>query len=336
MSHANGGIIGMGHYAPNRIVPNSEIEDDLGVESGWIKNRTGINNRRYVEPEQALTDIAMPAAQMAIEEAKKSAGIDLSDIGLTLLATSTPDHLLPPSAPLLNHKLGLSNAGGIDMAGACSGFLYALAMADAYSRAHGTIVLVVAANILSRRINPNERSSRVLFADAAGAVIVAPPVRPDQGVLAADLGTDGSYYDLIKIPAGGSRDPFSSLTSDSEILMSLTDGQTVFTQAVATQISSGLTVLERSKIEAAKTDHWAPHQANIRIIKAAGKGLKIPMDKTLVTLDEYGNSSAATIPFSLSKCRTKYGGNRDYKQGDKILLSAIGAGFVSGSIVYGM
>lgn len=335
MSHANGGIIGMGHYAPNRIVPNSEIEKDMGVDLGWIEGRTGIKNRRYVEPAQALTDIAIPAAQMAIDDARKNAGLELSDIGLTLLATSTPDHLLPPSAPLLNHKLGLQNAGGIDMAGACSGFLYALAMADAYSRAHGTIVLIVAANILSRRINPKERSSRVLFADAAGAMIVAPPANPDQGVLAADLGTDGSYYDLIKIPAGGSRDPFSSLTLESDILMSLTDGRTVFTRAVETQINSGNTVLERSKVTPSQIDHWAPHQANIRIIKAAGKGLQIPMDKTLISLDEYGNSSAATIPFSLSKCRTQHEGDRQYKKGDKILLTAIGAGFVSGSIVYG-
>lgn len=336
MSEVKGGIIGMGHYAPSRIVSNLEIEEDLGVESGWIKSRTGINNRRYAEPEQALTDIAIPAAQMAIEDAKKFAGIELSQIGLTLLATSTPDHLLPPSAPLLNHKLGLKNAGGIDMAGACSGFLYALALADAYSRAHGMIVLIVAANILSRRINPLERSSRVLFADAAGAIIIAPPTRSDQGVLAADLGTDGSYYDLIKIPAGGSRDPFSAMLPESEMLMSLTDGQTVFTQAVATQIESGNVVLERLNNSASDIDHWIPHQANVRIIKAAGRGLKIPMNKTLITLDEYGNSSAATIPFSLSKCRTEYGGDRQYKRGDRILLSAIGAGFVSGSIVYGV
>lgn len=328
MNMNEGGIIGMGHYAPDRIVPNAEIEKDMGVESGWIERRTGIKFRRYAAPEQALTDIVMPAVQMAIDDA----GIERFQIGLTLLATSTPDHLLPPSAPLLNHKMGLKNAGGIDMAGACSGFLYALAMADAYSRVHGTIVLVAAANILSRRINPQERSSRVLFADAAGAVIVAPPTNSQQGVLAADLGTDGSYYDLIKIPSGGSRSPFNVNLPESEVLMSLTDGQTVFTHAVATQVTSGRTVLERAKIDVANINHWIPHQANIRIIKATGKDLKIPMEKTLITLDEFGNSSAATIPFSLSKCKIQ----RKYKKGDKILLSAIGAGFVSGSIVYGL
>ncbi|KZL23643.1 beta-ketoacyl-ACP synthase III [Pseudovibrio sp. Ad37] len=323
-----GGLIGFGHYAPERRVLNAEIEQDLGLEEGWIERRTGIRERRYVSSDQALTDIALPAAQMAIEDA----GIDPAKIGLTLLATSTPDHLLPPSAPLLVHKLGLPNSGGIDMAGACAGFLYALAMADAYAKAQGIAVLVVAANILSRRINPVERASRVLFADAAGAVVVLPPAHKEQGILAADLASDGAYYDLIKIPGGGSRNPYRPDMAPNEYLMSLQGGQTVFAKAVNTLTDSAMKILGQADIKPSEVDHWAPHQANSRIIQAVGTNLGINADKTLITLGEYGNSSAATIPFSLSKCRE----NRSYKAGDKILLSAIGAGFVSGSLLIGM
>ncbi|GHB16711.1 3-oxoacyl-ACP synthase [Pseudovibrio japonicus] len=323
-----GGLVGFGHYAPKRRVLNAEIEQDLGLEEGWIERRTGIRERRYVSSDQALTDIALPAAQMAIEDAD----IDPATIGLTLLATSTPDHLLPPSAPLLVHKLGLPNSGGIDMAGACAGFLYALAMADAYAKAQGIAVLVVAANILSRRINPQERASRVLFADAAGAVVVMPPTHKGQGILAADLTSDGAHYDLIKIPGGGSRNPYRPDMDPNEYLMSLKGGQTVFARAVTTLTNSGTKILDQAGLSPSDVDHWAPHQANSRIIQAVGTNLSIDPDKALMTLAKYGNSSAATIPFSLSKCRE----NRSYRTGDKLLLSAIGAGFVSGSLLIGM
>ena len=166
-------IIGMGHYAPERIVANAEIESRLGLEPGWIKRRTGIEARRYVSDDQALSDIAVEAGEAAIAGASMSR----ADVGLLLLATSTPDHLLPPTAPLVAHRLRLENAGGIDMAGACAGFIYALTLADSHVRVHGTAVLIIAANILSRRINPAERSSSVLFSDAAGAVLLAPSQR---------------------------------------------------------------------------------------------------------------------------------------------------------------
>jgi 3-oxoacyl-[acyl-carrier-protein] synthase III len=139
-------IIGLGHYAPEKILANAEIEGRLGLEPGWIKRRTGIEARRYAADSEALSDIAIRAGEMALA----SAGIDRRDIGLLLLATSTPDHLLPPTAPLVAHRLGLANAGGIDMAGACAGFIYALTLADSFVRSHQTRVLVIAANILSR------------------------------------------------------------------------------------------------------------------------------------------------------------------------------------------
>lgn len=194
-------IIGFGHAVPQCVVHNAKIENDLGLEAGWIERRTGIRTRYWASEDETLTGLAARAGYMAL----KNANVDLSDIGMVLLATSTPDHLLPPSAPLLAHRLGLHNAGAIDLAGACSGFLYALVMADALVRVQGRAVLVVAANILSRRINPKERASAVMFGDGAGAVVLSPSSKGLCNLISSTLVSDGSHYDLIGIPARGKR-----------------------------------------------------------------------------------------------------------------------------------
>ncbi len=320
-------IIGLGHYAPDRVVANGEIEQRLGLEPGWIERRTGILERRYAADGEALTDMALKAAEMALREA----GIDRSRIALTLLATSTPDHLLPPSAPLLAHRLGLSGAGGIDMAGACAGFLYALVLADAFVRAHGAPVLVVGANILSRRINPAERASCVLFADAAGAVLLAPSKRPGTGVLGAKLATDGGGYDLIKISAGGSRRPYTSDMPIDEMLMTISDGQAVFTQAVDMMVECAREALAQADLAVADLDLFVPHQANARIIAAVARQLGVPEEKTVTTVEQFGNSSAATIPFSLSAA-----GRAALRPGAKVLMCAAGAGLTGGAAVLGL
>lgn len=214
-------IIGLGHYAPEKIVANAEIEGRLGLEPGWIKRRTGIEARRYAADSEALSDTAIKAGEMALE----GAGIDRREIGLLLLATSTPDHLLPPTAPLVAYRLGLANARGIDMAGACAGFIYALTLADSFVRSHQTRVLVIAANILSRRINPADRASSVLFSDAAGAVLLGPSERSDAGLRGAHLAAKGEHYGLISIPGGGSRRPFSKDLDAGEMLMVMSDAR---------------------------------------------------------------------------------------------------------------
>jgi 3-oxoacyl-[acyl-carrier-protein] synthase-3 len=180
---ASSRIAGFGHYVPSRRVENAELETSLGLEPGWIEQRTGIRARHWAGEGDRLSDLAAKAGESALQDA----GLDRGDIALTLLATSTPDHLLPPSAPLLAHRLNLINSGAIDLAGACSGFLYALTLADGFVRTQGRPVLVVAANILSRRINPAERASAVLFADAAGAVVLVPSDNPNAGLLGMDL-----------------------------------------------------------------------------------------------------------------------------------------------------
>ena len=222
-------IAGLGHYAPQTRVANDVIEARLGLEAGWIERRTGIRARRYAGEGEALSDLAVAAGEMALA----NAGIDRKDVALVLLATSTPDHLLPPSAPLVAHRLALPAAGGIDMAGACGGFVYALSLADGFVRTQGAPVLVIAANVLSRRINPADRASSVLFADAAGAALLVPSENPEEGLAGVHLAAKGSRYDLIHIPGGGSRKPFAAIEDPRETLMVISDGQAVFAEAIA-------------------------------------------------------------------------------------------------------
>src|ERR1700734_2982438 len=245
-------IAGLGHYVPERRVENAEIETRLGLEAGWIERRTGIRARRWAAPHQALTDLAVEAGAMAID----NAGIARADVGLTLLATSTPDHLLPPSAPLLSHRLGLPNSGALDLTGACSGFLYALTLADGFVRTQGKPVLIVAANILSRRINPEEQGSAILFADSAGAVLLVPSSSSGSGLLGVDLASDGSHYGLISIPAGGSRRPFTADMDPNELLMTMSNGKSVFSQAVRMMTRCSLRAMEQAGLTAADIDRF--------------------------------------------------------------------------------
>lgn len=326
MSVAGTRIVGFGHHAPERRVPNAEIEQRLGLEAGWIERRTGIKERRYALEGEALTDLAVRAAEMALEKA----GVARSDIQLVLLATSTPDHLLPPSAPLLAHRLGLASAGGIDLAGACAGFLYALALADGFVRTHGAPVLVVAANILSRRINPAERGSCVLFADAAGAVVLAPSDKPRSGVLGVQLAADGSGYDLIQIAAGGSRRPFAPSLPIEDTQMSIADGREVFSRAVDMMVSSSRAALAKARLTTADIDCLVPHQANSRITAAVAQLLGIPAEKVASSIANFGNSSAATIPLTLSLAAAE----GRVGAGSTVLMCAAGAGLTGAAAVF--
>ncbi|HEY8248626.1 MAG TPA: beta-ketoacyl-ACP synthase III [Hyphomicrobium sp.] len=321
-------ILGFGHYAPERRVANAEIEQRLGLDPGWIVRRTGIEERRYAADGEALTDIALPAAEIALAQS----GVDRGAIALTLLATSTPDHLLPPSAPLLAHRLGLSNSGGLDLAGACAGFLYALTLADGFVRTHAASVLVVAANILSRRINPQERGTCILFADAAGAVVVAPSTQAASGVLGAKLAADGSGYGLIQIAAGGSRRPFAADVPIEDTQMTIPDGQAVFARAVELMVASSREALGKAQLSVADIDCLIPHQANGRIIAAVAQQLGVSPEKVVSSIAKFGNSSAATIPLSLSLAA----GEGRMARGQRLLMCAAGAGLTGGAVIYSL
>lgn len=324
-------MAGLGHYAPDRVVSSAALETEMGLAPGWIARRTGIIERRYAGDAEALTDIAMRAGAMALGAACDGSMIARADVALVLLATSTPDHLLPPSAPLLAHKLGLADAGGIDLAGACSGFLYALTLADGFVRTHRRPVLVVAANILSRRINPSDRGSAVLFADAAGAVVLSPSTRPNAGVRGVTLASSGGDYGLIHVPAGGSRRPFAADVPIMDTRMVLADGKAVYAKAVAMMADSARAALAAAGCTAGDIAHFVPHQANARMIGTLRDGLGIGEDRTLSTIAHYGNSSAATIPFTLSH----EAASRHYQPGDPVLMAAAGAGLSGGAVVWG-
>lgn len=321
-------IAGFGHHVPGRKVANAEIEASLGLDAGWIEGRTGIRARYWAEPQDTLSGLAATAGDMALE----AAGIARRDIGLLLLATSTPDHLLPPSAPLVAHRLGLDHAGGVDLAGACAGFIYALTFADGFVRLHNKPALVIAANILSRRINPAERASAVLFADAAGAVVLAPSDDPGQGILGASLAADGGGYGLIQIPAGGSNRPFADELDIAETRMTIADGRAVFAKAVEMMSRCSQEALSAAGLDVGTVSRFVPHQANARIFNAVGKSLGIADDRIVKTIADYGNSSAATIPLSLSIAQR----DEPFRRGDKLLLAAAGAGLTGGALVLGI
>lgn len=321
-------ILGFGHHAPGRKVVNAEIESNLGLEPGWIERRTGIRSRFWATDDDTLSGLATQAGDMALA----NAGINRGDIGLLLLATSTPDHLLPPSAPLVAHQLGLSRAGAVDLTGACAGFIYALMFADGFTRLHGKAALVIAANILSRRINPAERASSVLFADAAGALVIGPCEDPDRGILGASVDSDGSRYGLIQIPAGGSNKPFHGSLDLGETQMTMTDGREVFTKAVDMMTACSQDALAAAKMQPQDIDWFVPHQANARILDAVGRNLGIADQAIVKTIADYGNSSAATIPLSLSLANQL----EPFREGEKILLTAAGAGLSGGALVVGI
>jgi 3-oxoacyl-[acyl-carrier-protein] synthase-3 len=222
------------------------------------------------------------------------------------------------------------NAGGIDTAGACAGFIYALTLADGFVRSHDIPVLVIAANILSRRINPDERASSVLFADGAGAVLLAPGSREKSGVAGAHLAAHGAHYDLIKIPAGGSRRPFADDLTPGETLMVMEDGQAVYAKAVAMMTKSAEIALQKAGLATTGVAHFIPHQANARMMTTVASQLGIATDRMRSSVEQYGNSSAATIPLTLSMSSAE----QAYKTGDVLLMTAAGAGLTGGAVVF--
>lgn len=319
-------MAGFGHYVPDRRVENLELENRLGLDPGWIERRTGIRSRRWAAPGETLTDLALKAGEIALEDA----GVDRNQVALTLLATSTPDHLLPPSAPLLAFRLGLSASGAIDLTGACSGFLYALVLADGYVRAHGKPVLIVAANILSRRINMEERETASVFADAAGAVLLMASKVSQGGIIGVSLVQEGQNYDLIQIPSGGSACPFEPGADPRELCMTMRDGRAVFGHAVRMMTQSAARAMGDAGLAAQDISRFVPHQANSRIINAVSDQLGLVREAAVRTIGEFGNSSAATIPLSLSLTNLQ----RPLASGECLLFTAAGAGMAGGAVAF--
>lgn len=308
-------IAGTGSYLPARVITNEDLEKSIETSDEWILERTGIKRRHVVADNEMTSDIAVKAAKSAIEAAE----IDAGDIDLILVGTTTPDKVFPATACIVQRKLEISGCGSFDLQAACSGFVYALDVADRYIRSDGgKTVLVIGAETLSRITNWEDRTTAVLFGDGAGAVILQ--ASDEQGIVSTHIHSDGFQEELLHVPQGISRGYDITRAGEAYIQM---NGNAVFRKAVGTLDSIARETLAGNNIAHEDLDWFVPHQANLRIIKAAAKKLDMPMDRVVVTVDEHANTSAASIPLALDIAV------RDgrIKRGELLLLEAFGAGF---------
>ena len=319
-------ITGTGSFLPERRLTNADLVAELGqrgIETSdeWIVERTGIRARHFAAPEVASSDLGLEAARKALE----AAGVQPQDIDLIIVATSTPDMVFPSTACILQNKLGAIGCPAFDVQAVCSGFVYALTVADAMIRA-GTArrALVVGSEIFSRLLDFNDRTTCVLFGDGAGAVVLEASDEP--GILSTDLHADGRHVGILCVPGHVSGGQVSGLP-----LLTM-DGPAVFKLAVGVLESAARATLEKAGLTEADIDWLVPHQANIRIMQGTARKLKLPVDKMVVTVDQHGNTSAASIPLALdhavragqiTPCQT-------------VLLEGVGGGFTWGAVLLKM
>ncbi|MGQ9569325.1 MAG: beta-ketoacyl-ACP synthase III [Thermodesulfovibrionales bacterium] len=313
-----GRIISTGSYLPEKVLTNSDLERMVDTTDEWITERTGIKERRIAADEQTASDFAYEASKLALERASLKA----EDIELIILATVTGDMPFPSTACILQHKLGAKNAAAFDINAACSGFLYALHIADSFIRSYmNKRILVVGSEVLSKITDWNDRTTCVLFGDGAGAVIVE-PTEEKRGIISMSIYSDGSSWELLHIPGGGSRYPASKETIDKRLHYIKMKGNETFKFAVRTLEELVIKILKDNKLDASQISLLIPHQANLRIIQATAERIGLPMDRVLVNLDKYGNTSAASIPIALDEVVM----SGRIKDGDYILLEAFGGG----------
>lgn len=322
-------IIGTGSYLPPKRVSNQDLTEQLaakGVETSdeWIFSRSGISARHYADPSVSSSDMAVEAAKQALD----AANLHANDIDLIILATSTPDFLggFPSTACVVQHKLGITNgAAAVDVQAVCSGFIYAMAMADSMikSGAHKN-ALIIGAEVFSRILNFEDRTTCVLFGDGAGAIVMSQSTEP--GVLATKLHADGSHANVLCVPGN----VHAGVIAGSAFLYM--DGKAVFKLAVNVLEKVANEVLEIAGLEASQIDWLVPHQANIRIMQSTAKKLNMSMDKVIVTVDQHGNTSAASIPLALDVAV------RDgrIKKGQTVMLEGVGGGFTWGAAIVRM
>lgn len=317
------GILGTGAYLPEQLLGNAELAERFDVSTDWIYDRTGIINRRIVAPEQACSDLAIEAARRAMTDA----GAAPEEIGMVIVATSTADHLTPATAAIVQHALGIPAAACFDLSAACSGFVYGLMLGcNAVTSGFTDKVLLIGAEALSHVINPLDRDSAILFGDGAGAVVVG-SVPDGYGLLATDVGTNGADHAAVMLPAGGSRLSASAVTVAEQLHYIRIDGNRVFMFAMKALGDSFLRVIENGGLSLPDIDLFIPHQANRRIIEAAGRRLDLPMERIVIELEQYGNTSAATIPIALHDA---VAAGRIH-HGDRLVLTGFGGGVSWGS-----
>ncbi|TWH48424.1 beta-ketoacyl-ACP synthase III [Sporomusa sp. KB1] len=319
------GIIGIGTYVPDKIVTNKDLESIVETSDEWIVDRTGIRERRIAAADIATSDLASQAAQRALDDA----GVTAEEIDLIIVASATPDMFFPSTACLVQANIKATNAAAFDLAAGCSGFVYAMVTGSQFIKT-GLYkkVLVIGAETLSKILDWTDRNTCVLFGDGAGAAVLA-ETAPGYGILASQLGADGAGGDLLKLPAGGSRNPATDETVSQRMHFIHMSGNEVFKFAIKIMGEAATKTLEAAGLSTDDIDCLIPHQANIRIIQSAAKRLKLPMDKVIVNVDKYGNTSAASIPIALEEA--VHSGK--IKQGDHVVLVGFGAGLTWASAV---
>jgi 3-oxoacyl-[acyl-carrier-protein] synthase-3 len=311
-------ITATGSYAPEKVLTNRDLERMVDTSDDWILERTGIKERRIADEKQAASDLAYEASRRAL----KNAGLRAREIDLIIVATISGDMPLPATACILQDKLDAKKAVAFDINAACSGFVFGLSVADAFikSRMYRR-VLVVGAEVLTKFTDWEDRTTCVLFGDGAGAVVLEAS-EEDRGILSTKIHSDGSMWDLLHTPGGGSRNPASKETVRRRLHCIKMKGNETFKVAVRTLESLVVETLKENKLHQSQLSLLIPHQANLRIIQATAKRLNLPMEKVVVNLDRYGNTSAASIPIALDEAVR----SGKVREGDYILLEAFGGG----------
>lgn len=314
-------IAGTGRYLPERIMTNFDLEKIVDTTDEWIRTRTGVERRHVVAEDQTTSDMCVEAAKKAIEDAD----VDVADIDLVITGTTSPDLIFPNVSTLIQHRLGIPACTAFSLEAACTGFIYALTMADKFIRlGDAKCALVIGAECITKLMDWKDRNTCVLFGDGAGAVIVKPSDEP--GILSTHLGADGQYKELLYYPVGASNQLAKAGTDEAAIQMT---GSEVFKVAVKTLGGIAAEALDKAGVDKNELDWLIPHQANIRIIQATAKRLDLPMEKVILTVQDHGNTSAASVPMALDV------GIRDgrVKKGQLILMEAFGGGFTWGSVL---
>ncbi|MFC1641642.1 beta-ketoacyl-ACP synthase III [Myxococcota bacterium] len=312
-------IVGIGSYAPQRVVTNLDLEQLVDTSDQWITERTGVKERRVAEPGQASSDLAWEASVRALEMAHLTA----ADLDMVIVGTITPDHPLPACASVLHQRLGAKDIPAFDVSAACAGFIYGLSVADQFIRTGMCDrVLVVGVEMLSKVVNWQDRNTCVLFGDGAGAVVLVPAEHEGGRVLSSRLYTDSSLIESLWIPAGGSREPVTAEALAAQRNKVRMVGSDVFRVAVRNLTAASRSALAAAGLGPERVDWMVPHQANLRIINQVAQRLGIPRERFVLNIDRYGNTSSASIPIALDE------GVRDgrVRPGHTVLMCALGAG----------
>ncbi len=318
-------VVSTGRYLPERVLTNAELERLVDTSDEWIRERTGIRERRIACPAMGAAEMGTNAARIALERA----GLQPDEVDVLIVSTATPDRLLPSTACDIQAQLGASNAAAYDVSAACTGFLYAMSVAEGHLAAgHGEVALVVAAEKMSAITDWSDRSTCILFGDGAGAAVVRRSEN-GRGVLSNFMRSDGSLAELLWRPGGGAKVPFNETVLEERSHLVKMAGREVFKAAVRSMAEAADQALQRAGLTGEDIDLLVPHQANIRIIEATAKYANIPMEKVYVNVDRYGNMSSATLPVALDEAQEA----GRIKPGDNVMMVAFGAGFTWGSSV---